>query len=165
MTSIQALGDTQSIAQLWMNSQVGANAPSTLDLQPQGLPAAASTITNDKGQTLLDIQDQLKTAIQGALNSSSGSNPRAAIQQAVDSTLQKNGFDVQQVKDSMQGAQGASGAKGAHHKHHHAHGAKPAGDADASNDPFADPLTDPIQSALQSFLNQLPAGANLDTQA
>jgi hypothetical protein len=159
MTSIQALGDTQSIAQLWMNSQVGANAPATLDLQPQGLPAAASTITNDKGQTLLDIQDQLKTAIQGALDSSSGNNPRVAIQQAVDSTLQKNGFDVQQVKDSMKGAQGA------HHKHHHAHGAKPAGDADASNDPFADPLTDPTQSALQNFLNQLPAGANLDTQA
>jgi len=155
MTSIQGLGDSQSIAQLLLKSQISASSPAQQVHKGHGKHSAPANITNDQGQSLLDIQDELQTAIQDALNSVQGGNAGQAVQKAVDSTLEQNGFDVSQVKSAMLGSMNMSSTIGQF-------GAGAAAGTDVIGSPQ---LSGSSQIALNSFLQQFGPGVNLDATA
>jgi hypothetical protein len=117
-----------------------------------GAPAVAGTTENSSGDAssagatstppstgstvnLTDLRSQIETAVTQALNgATNSSDPGALLQtvhQAIDSTLQANGIDPQQLQ------------RHGHHGHHHravSDGSQTTGGASATSDPNA---TDP----------------------
>ena len=101
--NIQGMGGMQQIAQL-MNSGVGS---SMLSQGPQqgGMPSQLSSITNDQGQSLVDIRGELQSAVKDALQNHDGSGDiRSTIEGAIHSTLEANGFNPSEVKGARQDA-------------------------------------------------------------
>lgn len=101
--NIQGIGGSQQIAEMLMEQRMSAPAGSG-----QSSPVAAgqlASVTNDQGQSLIDIRDDLKNAVQDALANFDGEGDlRATVQDAFRSTLEENGFDPAQVRGAMEGS-------------------------------------------------------------
>lgn len=103
--NVEGLGSPQHITRT-----LGNGPPDTATLPHElaggGVPGSVATITNDQGQSLMDIRDELKGAVAAAMQDfdGGGGDFRAAIQDAIESTLEQHGFDPQQVKGAMQEA-------------------------------------------------------------
>ena len=100
--NIQGMGGMQQIAQMLGRSMGGAGMP------PQGLsqgspPSQLTAITNDQGQSLIDIRDDLQGAVKDALQGFDGEGDlRSTIEGAIHSTLEEHGFNPDEVKTAMQ---------------------------------------------------------------
>ncbi len=140
-----------------------------LGLGQGGPPSQITSIRNEEGQSLLDIRDELKSAVQGAMQDFDGSgDPRAAIQDAIQSTLESNGFDPAEVKGAMKdsgfgGMRSLMGGGG---------GFGPGGPGGLGGglgggfDPAAIMRDGGSEDEMiQTFLRQFRAGTNLDFEA
>ena len=145
--NIQGLGSLAQVGPARALSSSAAGAPAQLQ-------RAASSITNEQGQSLFDIRDELKNAIRDALENHDGSESlRSTIEGAIHSTLEDHGFDPAEVKSAMQdagfdpraGRPGASGSSGF----------QPAALLDSGGTE---------EDLIQSFLQQLRAGSQLDLE-
>ena len=59
------------------------------------------------------LQDEIKSSISDALKNTDGTNdPRQAVQDAIDSTLKKNGVDLEKFKSQMQSSMGGMSGMG-----------------------------------------------------
>jgi hypothetical protein len=61
----------------------------------------ARSIQNADGQSLYDIRDQLQEAVRSAMKSGDAGQVREAVQ----STLEANGFDPSAVREAFRGSQ------------------------------------------------------------
>ena len=99
--NIEGLGGAQGIAQL-LQSRGGPGAP-PIAFPNGGPPAEVAAIRNDQGQSLVDIKDDIRSAVQDAMNGFDGSGDlRSTIQGAIDETLTANGFDPSEVRDAVE---------------------------------------------------------------
>ncbi len=157
--------------------QVGAGPPPAPPSGPPPLSSeVASTITNDRGETLLDLEDELTSAIQSALEGlAEGEDPREAVKAAIDGALEANGFDLAEVQAAFDDARGA-GPVGqrppppppelARVNGGGANGGGPSADADAPWARASEGATEDLAASLvQGFLAQLRSGANVDVAA
>ena len=156
--NIQANGNTQQIAQTLMNS--GVSGPSAVAEQAGGVETAErfSSITNGDGKSLLDMRGELQGAVRDAIENYDGSGDlQSTVKDALNSTLEANGFEPSEVKSAMQDA-----------------GFDPSQRMEARSS-FAAALEglDPAsilesggtaENVVQSFLEQLGSGANLDVE-
>lgn len=153
--NIEGTQGSQRLAEMLLRgSTSGTSGPAPGGLPPTG---QLSSITNDQGQSLLDIRDQLKEAVQAALADYDGSGDlRSTVQDAIGSTLEANGFDPAEVKDAMRDAgldprrvmRGLAGA---------------APGVDGGFDPsMILGKGGSEEDLVQAFLQQLRAGANVD---
>lgn len=141
---------------------IGRNASSGLGEPTRSLGAGEvrshiASIQNDEGRSLFDIRDDLRGAVRSALQGFDGEgDPRTAVQDAIESTLESNGFDLGQVKGAMQDA----GIGRLRSMINGEAGASPAGLDPASllRDGGGEDLM------IRQFLQQFRAGVNLDLQ-
>ena len=158
--NVQGTGSTPQIAQLLMSA--GTNRA---DLPPQlsehGPPSRMTSITNDQGQSLVDLRDELQGAVQSALEEHDGSTDlRATIEGAITTTLEEHGFDPEEVKSAMQESGFDPGARS------EARMAMLSGAGGAGFDPSAVLENGGTEEDLiQSFLEQFRAGAHLDVES
>lgn len=157
MEGIQSSGGMQQIARMLMQGTSGGGAPPKLE-DLKGLPPPASAqITNEKGETLLDIRDEIQSAVSEALeNNADSEDLKSVVDEAIAGVLREHGFDPAEVKEAMQtdmenmphpGGAGFGEFPGA------ASGLDPASllaKGDSSED------------FVQAFLEQFRAGTNLD---
>jgi hypothetical protein len=154
MTSIQSLGSGQSISQLLMKAGVGKTPQMPTASSSGSLPSL--NITNDKGQSLLDIRDQMQSAVASALQGlEPGQDVRSAVEGALDETLRENGFDPDEVKSAMD----SFGGPDAMRQMMGGGGMPGGGMGDLSSSLFSSGNEEDL---VQSFLKRLQAGTNLD---
>jgi hypothetical protein len=154
----------QHIAQTLMNSGMGRVGALPQQLPQSGPLNQLSSITNDQGQSLLDIRGELQGAVKEAIQGADGSGDfRATIEGAIHSTLEEHGFNPEEVKGAMQdagfGSMQAMAGRG---------GSPMAAMLGGGSGGF-DPSTI-LQSGgteedlVQSFLQQFRAGVHLDLE-
>ncbi|MEO0649947.1 MAG: hypothetical protein AAFZ65_04645 [Planctomycetota bacterium] len=148
MNGIDAAGGIRQLASTFGQGGMRGAPPS--GAARESMQARASSITNGEGQSLYDIRDELKSAVTDALKSSDGSDPAAAVQGAIQSTLESNGFDVAEVRSAMEAGGGPFGSPS---------GGSPFGAASSVGGGSAQ------QDLVEQFLAQLRTGANLDLKA
>ena len=144
--NVQGLGGLQQVAQTMTAS---AGKP-TQGASPAEMSKVASSIQNDQGQSLVDIRDELQSAVKDAVQNHDGSGDlRSTIEGAINSTLEANGFDPSEVKGAMQDA-----------------GFSPADRLGAAGFDPASMLQNGSseQDVIQSFLEQFRSGSNLDLE-
>lgn len=101
--NVQGLGGMQQIAQMLMNSGMGGAGTLPQGLPQGGPPSEISSITNDQGESLLDIRGELQSAVKDAMQNFDGSGDvRSTIEGAITSTLEEHGFDPEEVKGAME---------------------------------------------------------------
>ena len=149
--NIQGTGGAQSLAAL-LQSGRSPSAGATQAPPPGGLAAGLggplASLTNDQGQSLLDLRDTLRGAVQEALQSGEGSGDlRSRIEEALFSALEANGFDPQEVRGAIE--EGGLGQLVG----------TPSGAAPAS---LGLPSAGQEDDIVQSFLQQFRAGISLD---
>ena len=120
-------------------------------LSPSQSEAASTTtlqsITGADGQSLVGIRDELAAAAQTAFDSFNGEGSlRFDVRDAIRSTLQENGFDLEAVESAM-GPKNAGGGRPPRGQGPRAAGAEGEG--------FRDRF-------VQSFLGRFSEGTNLD---
>lgn len=155
-----------------MNTISGSQAPMALQqLFSQGMPgkgggmpmppmmsgsgsSAMQSVKGADGQSLIDIREDLQSAVQDAVQGFDGSGDlKAEVQSAIQSTLEENGFDVDEVKNAMESSFGASTMS-----------FDPASMLMNSGGPSRALGGGMGESFVQSFLEQFRAGANLDLE-
>lgn len=147
MNGIQALGGARPVAPAF---EFGASrAPTQGPSTPSGSPSLTESITGADGQSLVDIKDELQAAVQAALEDSNGQDPRAAVRSAVESTLESNGFDLNEVRSAMEKRMGGTGRPGG-----------PGGGPPQSG--LAMGAESAAESFVEQFLAQFRAGSNFD---
>jgi len=161
MEGIQSNGGMQHIARMLMQGPPeGGQMPQLGSMEGMPLPASAQ-ITNEQGQSLLDIRDQIQKAVSDAVKNSDGSQDmREVVDAAIDAPLEANGFDPSEVKSAMESdmrqmprPQGVGGGNP------FADASGAAGGFDAASLLNGGASSDEV---VQSFLQQLSAGTNLD---
>lgn len=101
MSSVSGFGSVTS-SQLLQRTRDGQAGQA--DRMDQAFNTALQTMGVDSSKAA-SITKQIQSAVQDAAKSSAGSSdPRAAVQQAVDGVLTKNGIDPQQFKTQFQAA-------------------------------------------------------------
>lgn len=158
MNTISGMGPPAGLQQL-----MRAGGPAQGGMPPMsamaGGPdrAALQSIQGEDGQSLLDIRDQLQTAVQDAVQGFDGEGDlRSEVQGAIRSTLEENGFDVDEVRSAMESSFGSSRMSFDPSAMMSRGGADPMallGGAGGASDSF-----------VQSFLEQFRAGVNLDLE-
>lgn len=173
--NIQSTGGPSQIAQLLQSGSAanrGGPSPAMGGGQP---PSQFASITNDQGQSLLDIRDELQSAVKDAVQSSEGTDIRSAVKNALDSTLEANGFDPAEVKGAMKEAGlgpmsrpgGPGGGPGGQFSGQFAQrlGGQPFSGAAGGFDPMSIISGGGSeQDLVQSFLQQFREGSNLDLE-
>lgn len=112
MNTIQGGASTQAVAQMFQQSGVqGAPQGPPPGPPPAGPPPEQlNAITNSEGQSLLDIKDQMDTAIAAALEGNTeDTDVRAIVDAAINAVLEENGFDPAAVKSAMEESMGTYG--------------------------------------------------------
>ncbi len=159
--NIQEMGGMQSIAQMLMNRGMGEAGSFPPGFSAEGPPTQMRNLTNDQGQSLLDIRGELQGAVKSALQGYDGSGDfRSTIEGAIHSTLTEHGFDPEQVKDAMQDS-GFSPLKAM------AAGQKNSmmgmfGGGGGFHSAAAFQEDDSAEDLIQSFLERFRAGVNVD---
>ncbi|MEM1452292.1 MAG: hypothetical protein AAGI22_24510 [Planctomycetota bacterium] len=145
-----------------MNSGIGRAAALPNGPPQGGASSQLTSITNDQGQSLLDIRDELRGAVKDAVqNAEGGSGFRDAIEGAIRSTLEEHGFDPEEVKGAVQdagfGPMGAGAARRGNPM------AALRGGGSGGFDPSALLQSGgTAEDLVQSFLEQFRAGTHLD---
>lgn len=101
MNGIQGLGATQDLTSL-----LASGGPGGISAPPKfsrgAPPPELEGIRNDEGQSLVDLRDTLQSAVSEAVRNQDGSGDlRTTIEGTIDSVLQENGFDPDEVKSAF----------------------------------------------------------------
>ena len=165
MSSVSGLGSVTS-SQLLQRLRDGQPGQAARMNQVFNTALQAMGVDSSKAASIIK---QIQPAVQDAAKSSDGSSdPRAAIQQAVDGVLKKNGIDPQQFKTQFQAAMKKLGGNG------QAHRPPPAQAADGSQRPSAQAATPKqaasststaLEEAMETYADTLKEARAGDQQA
>ena len=159
MSSVSGFGSVTSAQFL---QQMRAGQSGQADRMTQAFNTALQAMGVDSTKAA-SITKQIQPAVQDAAKSSGGSSdPRAAVQQAIDSVLKKNGVDPQQFKTQFQAAMKKLG------------GNRPAKPAKGSQPPSAKAATPKqatsttstaLEEAMETYADTLKEARAGDQQA
>jgi hypothetical protein len=126
-------------------------------------------ITNESGQTLFDIRDQLSAAVKQAIQDFDGEGDLAsAVQGAIQSTLEENGFDPDALREAAGGASPIAAIRALRQGAGAPGGVPGAGALGAVTGGFGADLSSLLQQTrdsdqlLESFFAQFRPGSQLD---
>ena len=157
--NIQSTGGLHELAQLLRGGRAGAPSGAPQGLPPQGVANTAASITNERGESLLDLRGELRSAVRGALQAYDGQGDvRSVVQDALAEALEANGFDPAEVRGALRpegfdpwgGGRAGAGGPGS------------PGGFDAASLLLSGSDDDDL---VQAFLEQFRAGVGLDLEA
>ncbi len=169
MSSISSVGSSISAFTQQVQSQ-GANRPPhggrppepTAEMKAQ-FESAAKSAGIDVDQ-LNSLQSKIEDAVQNAVESSNGTDPREAIQSAVETVLKDNGIDPEDLKSKLESVFEKMGANKPGQGTYKPSGSNADQGASATTLQTSNTSQDAIGTILRA-LRSMPTGSFVDAQA